>query len=302
VEFRHQTYTHPGFLPSGMMKLMEPLRYGPGGWLGLAFCLAGFWRLKGQKAGRALMLITLLYLLPVYFTRQPFFRYTLPALPFLAVLAAVGIMGLESIKLRAQRLLLMGAAVGACLLPGLITAVRIDALLAREDTRTLSGRWIVDHVDPGVPVVVYGRPEEEPQLTESRASLVRRVEEMKRIYPGRAGVMFSEIHRLRLNHGKPPDRPGYEIHRNPAIHELKEQKVCVVIPSYPPGLAGFDGKSFSVVKRAETRMEFKALSEGKGKYRIDRTDGFYLPFAPLDRVIRPGPNLEVVILNPKRRQ
>lgn len=89
-----------------------------------------------------------------------FFRYILPLIPLVCLLAAVALRhgagwlasrtGLPS---RAVLLLLV-AIVGG---PGLVNSARLDARLARTDSRVLAARWLDGRVQPGESVYDAGR-------------------------------------------------------------------------------------------------------------------------------------------------
>jgi hypothetical protein len=302
-EYLHQTRQNEEPPPPGLSRVLNPLRYGPGGMLGLLFCLVGVLRPNrrfSMGARGVLVSVPLLYLLPVLFSNAPFFRYTVPALPFVAVLAAHGIFVFASQRLERFRLLFLGAAVLACVVPDLITSFSIGRLLDREDTRTLAGKWIEEHVDPGVPVVVYGRPEQEPQLFESRASMQRHVEYMEKRYPRRrSSELLTEILRLQRDYLEDSDLPRYEVYRG--LEELPPNtpEVCVVIPYYPLKNIGFSDMHVGRLKKAESKVKFCSLTADHQDYFIDTVDNFYLPFSHLDEVERPGPHFEILTLKGK---
>jgi hypothetical protein len=71
----------------------------------------------------------------------------------------------------------------------------------------------------------------------------------------------------------------------------------VVIASYPVVLGWLGGGPPVPGKnRAERSARFESLPDDIEGLDMDRVDYFYLPFNQLDRVARPGPNIEVFLL------
>lgn len=282
-------------------QLLHPLRYGPGGMLGLALALVGgVWCLRPQREARHrwLVLAALLALAPAFSLRDTiFFRYTLLALPILAVLAGLAvdrIAGLAPPRLRGGvlALLLMGAVT-----PTAVCSVQLVSLLKRTDTRTLAGNWIRQHSSPRVPIVLLGDPTGEPQLHETAASLARRCDFVRRLYgEGPAGTInqlyvLQRDARLALGDG------GVELIRQPDPADLPRPSFLVVQTQYPdtarPPLPAPLQRALQQHGRRLTPLAgFIALQPGV-RYDRDDPDAFYLPFGGLRHVSRPGPNLWV---------
>lgn len=297
-EFLHQTFENPRPLPPGPVRMFHPLRYGPGEIAGLIFGLIGvLWGSSPLRERILLLSAILLYMLPMCFSSTPFYRYAVPALPFIAMLTALGIRKLYQERLGAFRYIPIAAAVLLSLIPPLARSVRIDGLLAREDTRQLAGRWILENVSPKVPIVYFGRAAQEPQLLESHASIRRRTAGMRADYPERAWRLLTEIHRLRLRSEEDPELIYYEVHRNPKNLKDVGPRVCVVYPSYPLDIRGL-GETPKVphIKNVARHERFDSLGEEIEGYVIDSTDVFFLPFSRLDNVKRTGPDLDVMLV------
>ena len=80
-----------------------------------------------------------------------FFRYVLPLIPLICLLAAFGAVVLSRWLARAGLTEVRALAV-ACVLtvgPGLVYSVWFDALLARTDTRVLAGEWLTPRLQSG---------------------------------------------------------------------------------------------------------------------------------------------------------
>ncbi len=300
-EYQHQTRAGPEAGAPGPANVFAPLRYGPGERIGLFFCLVGLLvpaGLAARKHRLFLASVAILFLLPLGVTSHPFFRYAVPALPVLSVLASLGIFSLLAGRPGVLRLSLAGLVMVLAVGPCLWHSMEMDLLLAKEDTRTLAGRWIADHVPPEVPVYLLCRPEQEPRLAETGASMTRRVQGMMEIYGGRMGDWLAEIHGLQRDALEEGGGTRFEVHRPPGLSKPKGRTFCVVTASYPGGLAGQKKTGITLGgMEPAARTLFQSAPPDVEGLDIDRFDAFYLPFNRLDQVSRPGPNLEVQIID-----
>jgi hypothetical protein len=78
-----------------------------------------------------------------------FARWLLPAYPAIVFLAAYG-----AVRLAGRRPGLLVAVAVLLVAQGLASTVRVDAVLARTDTRALAREWIVDEIPAGAGLVV----------------------------------------------------------------------------------------------------------------------------------------------------
>jgi 4-amino-4-deoxy-L-arabinose transferase-like glycosyltransferase len=143
---------------SGWIYYIWTLTWGFG-WVPLAAAVAGSLLALRSDRARGLMLIAFPVALWLFLGGQArhFGRWYLPAYPALAILAAYGAIrlldALPALWAR-RRAVLVGVAAGVLALQGLWTSVRVDSVLARTDTRTLTRQWIEQHVPPGSGMVV----------------------------------------------------------------------------------------------------------------------------------------------------
>jgi len=180
---------------------------------------------------------------------------------------------------------------------GLAQSIRLDMLLSRKDTRTIAGQWILHHVPHDVPVVFLGGPECELQIYETTASIHRRIEYVYRLYGQRGGDIVSEIYRLQLRNHERSSHTGYEVFRNPEYLPADMKEVCLVIPSYPLSMAGINPASLKMARgQIQEKVRFDALKTNSAHFNLDKVDAFFLPFSPLGDVIRPGPNIEILMI------
>jgi hypothetical protein len=239
-----------------------------------------------------------LFAAPLLMARILPFRYALPAMPFVAVLAAHGLLALVP---GARWVTMLLAA--ACILPTAARAAWTDAVLTREDTRSEAGRWIAAHVPVGVPIVLLGGPECEPQIAESRASIERRIDYVVNLYGAAGGAVVSELYRVQLEGPAGRSTPGHEVHRRPAAFEPTGRGVCLVVPSSPlpsPAcpVAPLPPAFAAIARAATVRARFDALAPGAAGASVDAVDAFFVPFSRLWTVRRPGPNIEVMLVPP----
>jgi hypothetical protein len=289
-----------------LARVLAPLHYGPGELPGLVAAGLGLglaWRRGGETRARAAVVAgaLLAFLGPLLAARILPFRYVLPALPFVAVLAACGILALRWPGRPAVSRVVTGLLVLASVLPPLGRSIWIDVLLGREDTRGQAGRWIAEHVPPGVPVLLRGGPECEPQIPESRESLARRIGYAVERYGPAAGRVVSELYRLQLQWRPASAAPAREVFRGTAAIEGPGRGVCLVVPSYPLANPACPADGAAAVPGAATvRVRFDAIETPPRAPAGDAVDAFFLPFSGLGSVRRPGPNIEILLALPER--
>ena len=278
-----------------MMQVLRPLEFGPGGWVTLVLGIAALgwlWRTERTPGLLTIACGTIPFLIALLPFRHPLpFRYVLPALPGLLVLAVYAASRIS------ERWQLTPAAVltgGALFLWQLAMSAALVTTLARDDTRSVAGNWIVRHVPVGVPVVMLGAPEAEPQIVESATSIERRIAYVHRIYGSHSGNVVSALYRLLL----PTAGEGHEVYRNVGPQDLPGSQCAVVLTAYPLRLVGEQslelGASYGVVRE---RAEFNPMTAEMDGAVLDRSDAFFLPMNPVGRVLRPGPRITVLLID-----
>lgn len=281
-------------LPYALWQFVKPLRHGIGGWLGLATGVAAIaWAVRRRDSRLLLVaqpvLATFLVLLPFQHTVP--YRYLLPALPTLAVVVMVFV---QRISLRAP---LAGAAAALLLLlaPQAHTAFGVVHLLGFQDTRSQAGAWIQANVPSSTPIVWLGGPECEPQFQESAASVGRRIDFAYRRYGNISGAIVSAPYKLMKDAREREGRPGWEVYRNPPPDRMPAGEIYLVTPRYPLRMANFKPPvPESSLQPAGDPVTFASLAQGTWDgLELDLIDAWFLPFRPLDGVLRPGPNLTI---------
>lgn len=272
------------------LQLLRPLAWGPGSWLALPLAAYALFEL-GRRGYRAPGLAVLAWgVVPFLVALLPFrhplpFRYLLPALPGLAVLAVFAASRLASRKWFATPLIAMGIVVFVW---QLTLSVGLVHTLAQEDTRSQAGRWIEANVPRDIPIVLLGAPEAEPQIAENAASLDKRIAYAHRLYGEHSGGIVSELYNLL----RAPAPTGYAIYRNPSPAEVLSGEFLLVVSEYPmraagPSAAGRIGE-FGDVRE---RVEFNPIIGPMEHAHLDPSDAFFLPMNPWGKVSRPGPRL-----------
>jgi hypothetical protein len=151
------------------------------GWVPLVAAAGGAVAALRRDWRRALLLVAFPVCLYLYMGAQARFfgRWLLPAYPALCVLAGYGVVALASALGRSPRragAIVAALAALACL-QGLLSAIHVDTVLGRTDTREQARRWIDANVPAGARLVV------EPFVPESwRAALDRPVYPVPRPY------------------------------------------------------------------------------------------------------------------------
>jgi hypothetical protein len=100
---------------------------------------------RRQPADLALLAFLLVYLALIGFSHEVFFRYVLPMLPALSLLAG----GLLRLTRRAGPRLVATAAALLLLTPGAAASVLSDRLLGATDTRELAAEWLLANAPAG---------------------------------------------------------------------------------------------------------------------------------------------------------
>jgi 4-amino-4-deoxy-L-arabinose transferase-like glycosyltransferase len=283
---------------SGFLQLWWPLTHGPALWCGGGLALLGaVWSLR-TPSHRTMGWIGLAALAgigaPLFLAHVVPYRYVLPLVPVVAVFAGVALTMPVSRTGRTMALALTLTLVAR----GAWESARLDRLLAREDTRSEAGRWIAANVPAACAVVMWASPELEPQVRETSSSIQRRIEYVHALYGATTGELVSRLYRVALAGATGTDRPpAYEVYRS-MLSPADAPCSAIVTAGYPgfvaPAVTSAElaaGAGGSLVRRAS----FSPFAPGIAVAPIEPLDAFFLPMEHLDRVIRPGPIVEIVL-------
>jgi hypothetical protein len=275
------------------LQVLRPLAWGPASWMAVPLVALALWPMARRPREHKALVVLALGVLPFIAALLPFrhplpFRYLLPALPGLAVLAALGCARLAHWK----PLRRVAPAMGAMLLAAQLAAsVALVATMARKDTRSEAGEWIAANVSRDVPIVMLTNPEGEPQVMESAASLQRRMDFAYRMYGPQSGRIVSQLYGIQLR----ANPEGHEVYRHASPGDVTVDEVLLVTAQYP--LRGWEAPAEGLVRSFGTerqRVVFDPLLPSAGTLFLDVSDAFFLPMNPWGNVRRPGPRIELV--------
>jgi 4-amino-4-deoxy-L-arabinose transferase-like glycosyltransferase len=301
-------YNHqPGLPISRVIKqALTPLKYGPAGILCIPLMLASmFFIAQNSITRRIKWLITVAFILaflPIISTKHPMpFRYVLPALPYAAILAMLGIRAIADRFDAGLTKIVYAGFILIALAPTLMSCVWTDVLLSRTDSRTLAGEWILKNVGSDIPVVVAGWPECEPQVPETDTSILRRIDFVRRFYGKSAVPVVAQPYYMQLRSDAGKKRPGYELYRTAVPTDIPGEKICLVVPTYPASVSALrTAKIPSLLSRFPGRItggtEIKTLCRESAGHDLDPIDAFYLPPDKLSNIVRPGPGIHIYLI------
>ena len=209
---------------------------------------------KRERADLALLGLVAAYLLVVGASHEVFWRYALPLLPALAILAG----GLTRAVPRRLRVVAIPI-VAALLLPSVWASVNTDRLLATTDTRRQAADWLLQNAPQGATIasVYYVSPFYDQAMVEGNRRWVD--DELA------AGFMqgrYTTRFRLSVDH----------------LSQTSDADYVVASPSAPSN---------------ETRPVLAAFSPGKTGDVYDPIDAFYIPIWGFSGVERPGPSIVI---------
>jgi hypothetical protein len=250
AQLAKEQWTEPAASSAPLHAFTFALRHGLGLPL-LSLGLAGV--VAAPRRAAALLAV---WLLPFYLataaTPIHVARYALPLAPPLCLAAAAFALRLPVPGALRLALILVLA------LPPLVSSLRFDRLLGREDTRLLASRWIEAELEPGTPLAVvmgYGAPP----------------------VPEGHPVGFVKAW------GRAVDAAMQQGYRHLVVHEHP------ALPIYSPILPSLRRRLAGAILIAE----FDPFRPGVPPGRYDALDAFYLPYAGFGGVVRPGPRITI---------
>ncbi len=142
---------------SGVLYYLWSLTWGLGWVPALAAVAGAVFALRGDRWRAAFLIPWPLFMILFLGLQGRYFgRWLIPALPAIAILAALA--GVKFAELASSKPRLRGALMSlfavALIGQGLLHSVHVDRVLARDDTRNLLRSWMVENVPPGSKVVV----------------------------------------------------------------------------------------------------------------------------------------------------
>ena len=265
-DFTHLSEGHTGgSLGRGWIyHATRSLPYGVG-WAATAAALVGIVPLVRDHARAAFVLGTfaVAFYAAIGSGYTVFFRYVLPLVPFICLLAGVGVFHAAAWVTHrsgtSRRVALLGLAF-VSLVPGLVYSAWFDLLLARTDTRVLAGEYLAPRLQPQDTLHDAGGNYSELDLS--------RVQYHEWEYDPRAGSFGA------------PD--GGTPH-------------WLVLMDSP--VAGYASTPLRLRQLAQERYALVytvRATRGSGRRGVyDLQDAFFMPIAGFRTVLRPGPNISI---------
>ena len=228
-----------------------------------------------------------------------FVRYMIPMLPFLCIAAAVFVDELAERAGRARPRLAGAATLLLALLliaPSARAVLRTNRLLAQRDNRLVATDWVVRNLPAGSSIFQLGSRSARLQLPESLASLER--SPLLVMLPWDRGWLAESLPELAAAAG--PDFEEWEYDAD------SDRFTCRGAPRSPlpdymivmrSALPRYEKPAPEIERRLEESYRllrsFEAIDLENAVNRFDPVDAFYVPFAGIEGVARPGPNVHV---------
>ena len=191
-----------------------------------------------------------------------FFRYMLPLVPLVCILAAITVVHLADWAARRvaiRRDLVLASLLAVTLGPSLVQSAWFALLLARTDTRVVAGRWLAERIQPGESFYDAGTPYTSLDLWNVRFERLTFDERMGSF--GGAGAL-----------------PDWLV--------LHESPLAAYTP-VPPRLRQ--------LARTEYLLAFRArgTKDAGTPAMYDQQDAFFLPFSHFWTIEAPGPTVSI---------
>ncbi len=264
-DFTHLATAHAVDLGRGWVyHLRRSLPYA-GGWPMFIAALAGLLPFARRHCRYAVLLgaFAVAFYVAIGSGYTVFFRYVLPLVPIVCLLAAIGVRNVARwIAARAgasERAVLVALTV-AVAGPALVNSLWLDVLLAQTDTRVLAARWLTSRLRAGDSLHDSGS---------EYARLHLRVEGIHEWVYDEAAGRFGDVETLAPDWLILQDSPLRAYARTPPpLRQLAAERYVL---------------AWSV--RGTTGSARRAV--------YDQQDAFFLPIAGFSAVERPGPNISI---------
>jgi len=223
----------------------------------------------GPRAKATWLALGVILPLVLYHVSQTLFfaRFLLPCTPFIALIAAWGLVALRDASPLAwtRRPLVLGAAVGLLVASPLVRSVYLDVILHRPDTRILAKAYLERVAPPGSAIVLEGS---------------------KRYYPTYTPPLDRQRYQI-LNLGSDPSL------LDPATTSADYYVFSSFVTGRVPGILEAEERFLmaALERQGFGRIAFSPLRDG-GDLPFE-PDQVYLPYRHLFRYERPGPTIVI---------
>ena len=281
--------------------LRVTLFYGLGWTLTAVSAAACLW-LARRRQGKDLVLLTgiVLYYLVAGAGKSVFLRYMIPVVPLLCLAAGVWVSHLGA----AVRGRWVALAALALMIPGISASLHHNRILSNADTRLQAATWIDQQLPAGTRIAMVGSDFGDPQVHRSRAWLEERLSDVRQ-----AGLPARRLARQLALDGLPPEPSFYVVELRPenpfhlrsvwtdfSLEDIRNAGINWVVVQEHPMISWID-PAFLLQLEAEAVLAclFGPFEGGRGagSSLFDPIDAYYVPYAGLADVRRPGPTIRI---------
>ena len=212
--------------------------------------------------------------------RTVFFRYMIPLVPVLCVLAAEAVG-----RLRGRNAWIAAVVIA---FPTLLASARYDAGLAATDSRVIAREWIEANVDAGSQIGQLGFPSLQVHLAETLTGLEARIAQTE-AEGGSGRLLRAELEARRAGLGV----VGYELNDLEATASALPD--YLIVPRVPLVLYSSlpEGWEARLDEEYELIHSVPGVGSPGDSVLFDPLDAFLYPMRGGDQITRPGPNVEV---------
>lgn len=223
-----------------------------------------------RRTGLMLVLLTfpIVYFYVIGSVRNLFFRYAIPIVPFLCLLAAWAVVTAARNIVRRRGAVEPRSAILASwafalivIAPSAISVYHFDHLAAQTDNRVVVSRWFDEHVQPGASIAQSGSGYGYAQFTRGR--FVPWLWESQRFV---TADPVTRVRRPTIGH------PDFILVQDSPLPNTTQEKITTLLAQGYLRVTTFDA-----LKLDEPHV-------------YDLQDAFFIPFAQFGGVTRPGPN------------
>jgi Dolichyl-phosphate-mannose-protein mannosyltransferase len=225
-------------------------------------------------------------------------RYMMPLIPFICILAAIGVLSVSNklidfVQLHSLKELVPLALATLILLPSAHAVTQSDRLLATKDNRLVAGDWVEQNTPENSSVYQTGSVYGHLELDKSPVFLARKLKELGEAPLSSTQLDYSKIIPIKAYHQWEYDDRSKQFTFNGQNQSelpqyiIRQESPLVWFSPVASEITDILAKSYTL------KASFEAIKMGNGKNWFNQQDAFYLPFAGFKQVQRPGPNFYI---------
>jgi len=241
-----------------------------------------------------------------------FLRYIVPVIPFLCITSAFLISYLSDnlfkpLKLRVNHVLTCSLAV-LIIIPSVCNIIKFDSLLAKEDNRITTKKWIEENIKEGSSIYQTGAAWGNIQLHPTLETLNRELGKLIALYESKGrqsqilkdeiDYLIAQIYYFRKEHIKGYDCWQYDSKLQRFKHNEEYQNTLpdfiIIQESSLTAYSKVHKRVMELVQIAyELKKTFKVINVRNTENFFDQQDCFFIPYAGFKDVKQPGPNYHI---------